>query len=268
MKKILFPTEFSTHAGQSFLYALDLAKRNNASITLLHAYHVPINPEMSMNDIGNAAMQDLKAFTDENTPEKYEGVELHYLADMGAAVDAILSVAEDEEMDLIVMSMKGKTNALASYFGSITLDVVSRTIKPVFLVPSVNRFKPIEKMAFAFEMEMTDLLYLTYMHNFLDKLKAQMAAVHFTEQGASFQVAKTIDMLRDIFKYHPQYKAISFFMDKGEFETEIHQFVAEEDIDLLITHSIRKNWKFRFVEPSSSNKIARRINIPMLIMKE
>ena len=213
MKKILFPTEFSPQAGQSFKYALELAKKNKASITLLHTYHVPINPEMSMNDMANTSMQELMTFATENMPKEYEKVELHYIADMGAAADVILSVAEDEEMDLIVMSMKGKTNAVAAYFGSITLDVVSRTKKPVLLVPSVNRYKPIEKMAFAFDLKMKDLLYLTHAQPFLGKLKAGITCVHFDENETPFQAAQTIDMLRDLFKHHPLFKNISLFME-------------------------------------------------------
>ncbi len=69
MKNILVPTEFSAHANQVFLYALSLAKQQKAKITLLHAYHIPINPNSSMEDIGIDTLTLLQEFVDTHTKE-------------------------------------------------------------------------------------------------------------------------------------------------------------------------------------------------------
>ncbi len=268
MKKILFPTEFSAHASQVFHYALELAKFHKASVTLLHAYHVPLNPELSFNDIANNAMKQLEDFAIDNTPKSYQSVPIHCISEMGSATDVILKVEEEEEMDCIVMGMKGKSNAIEAFFGSITLDVVSKTEKPVFLIPSTKRFKTIEKIAFAFGLKLNDLVRLKEINDILGKFKASIDLVHFDEGDENlFQTEDTIDFIEDLFKYHPKYNEITFSTTDGKFKNEIHSYLAENNIDLLITQSHLRNWKFRFVEPSQSNQIARKINIPMLILK-
>jgi len=158
MKKILFPTEFSAHAVDIFQYALHLAKVNKASITLLHAFNVPLNPKEGINELGNQNLEALQEFAAEYTPKEYKSVQIDCIAEMGFPADAILSLSQDEDIDLVVMGMKGKTNVLEAFFGSVTLDVVSRIETPVFLVPSTNRFKQIERIAFATDLKMSDLI--------------------------------------------------------------------------------------------------------------
>ena len=60
---------------------------------------------------------------------------------------------------------------------------------------------------------------------------------------------------------------VSLSTNNEEFEKGVQDFVIEQQVDLLVTQSHTRNWKFRYVDPSSSNRIARRINIPMLILK-
>ncbi len=164
--------------------------------------------------------------------------------------------------------MKGKTNALEAYFGNVSLDVVSRTDLPVLLVPSTNRFKPLEKIVYAFDLKMQDLIHIKQIHQLFNNTKAKITCVHIEEKEDNFYPIDTFAFLRDLFKHHPKYKNISFFSIAGKFEEDIQEYVIANDIDLLVTQSHKRNWKFRFMEPSSSNKIARKINIPMLIIKE
>ena len=269
MKKILFPTEFSAHAGQVFLYALDIAKKQKASVTLMHAYRVPINPSTSMKEVGNQAMQELEDFADSNIPKEYQDVPVHFIAEMGFPAEAILKVSEEEEMDLIVMGMKGKTNKLESYFGSVALDVTNQTDRSVFLVPTTNRFKPIKEIAYAFDFKMADLLGLQRVNELLGRMKASITCIHFNEdKSRKGKVRKMTAFLIDLFDNHLVYNSISFFNKEGVFEEGIQDYITKTGTDLLITQTHTRNWKFRFVDPGSSDKIARKINIPMLVLKE
>ncbi len=38
MKNILVPTDFSENAASAYLYAIELAKRFNATVTVVHVY--------------------------------------------------------------------------------------------------------------------------------------------------------------------------------------------------------------------------------------
>lgn len=268
MKKILFPTEFSEHAAEVFQYALHLAKTNNASISLVHALSIPLNPSESIEEIGNQALSTLKNFAEKHTPEEYKSVHINCVTEMGLPADVIISLSQEDDIDLVVMGMKGKTNMLEAFFGSVALDVVSRIEIPVFLVPSTNRFKPITNIAFAAELKMNDLVYMEQATRLTGKLKAKMSCVHFYEKRENhLSVDQTIAVLEDLFKHHPDYQEVTFFTNDKPFEKGIQDFVIEKEVDLLITQSHTRNWKFRYVDPSSSNRVARRINIPMLILK-
>jgi len=155
IKKVLYATDLSKNSSYAFLYAIDLAKRHNASIIILHAIE-PIRPYMYSE--GSTVVYSIlekakKKEQETNTEEikKHLGafctraeaqigspcVELvsKILVPLGHPVVEILKAADEEECDAIVMGTHGKGFLKHTFLGSVAGSVLERAQKPVFIIP-------------------------------------------------------------------------------------------------------------------------------------
>ena len=58
------------------------------------------------------------------------------------------------------------------------------------------------------------------------------------------------------------------FVATIKFEEIIDFLTTEKEMDLLVMLSHKRNFKTRFMEPSTASKVTRKMNIPVLILKE
>jgi universal stress protein A len=139
-KNILAPVDFSPHAERSVKRAAALARENDATLTLLHVvedfvlyddFYDPVMPmTMEYEDaLLEAASQRLAEWVREldlGNP----GVEVI----LGSAAGTILSYAEAQEVDLIVMGSHGR-KGLSRLLGSTTRSILNRARCEVLSVP-------------------------------------------------------------------------------------------------------------------------------------
>jgi len=156
VKKILYATDLSKNSVYAFLYAVDMAKRHNARIVILHTVEpVPESIYVEEGAMGMEAVlekakkQEQNADTEEITKrlqefckraEKQTGppcIELvsKILVPVGHPVEEILKTAGAESCGAIVLGTHGKGFLKQTFLGSIAEDVLQRTPKPVFIIP-------------------------------------------------------------------------------------------------------------------------------------
>jgi nucleotide-binding universal stress UspA family protein len=150
IKKILYATDLSRNSSYAFLYAIDMAKRHDARIVILHAIEpIPAYVE------AYAAMTD--EFKKKQHEEMVESMKKHLsgfckkaeaqigppcvdlvsniLVPVGYPPNEILSAADEEHCDVIVLGTHGKGFLAHTFLGSVSSAVLHRTRKPVFTVP-------------------------------------------------------------------------------------------------------------------------------------
>lgn len=139
-QRILAPVDFSPHAERSVKRAAALAEGNNATLTLLHVvedfvlyddFYDPVMPmtmeyEDSLLEAASKRLADWVNTLDLGNPE----VEVL----LGSPASTILSYAEAQEMDLIVMGSHGR-KGLSRLLGSTTNSVLNRARCEVLSVP-------------------------------------------------------------------------------------------------------------------------------------
>jgi nucleotide-binding universal stress UspA family protein len=150
IKKILYTTDLSKNSSYAFLYAVDLAKKHNAEIIILHA----IEPIPAYAEAYTGLTEEFKK---KQVDEMVESMKKHLVgfckkaeAHIGAPCaelvakilvrngyppDAILDTAEQEGCDVIVLGTHGKGFISYAFLGSVSKSVLHRTKKPVFVIP-------------------------------------------------------------------------------------------------------------------------------------
>ncbi len=152
IKKILYATDLSKNSSYAFLYAIDMAKRHDAKIIILHAIE-PI-PSYVWNEVYESMTDKAKQKQQEESIElikrhleefcqKAEAkigspcVELvsKILVPLGHPPEEILNAAEKEGCDVIVLGTHGKGFLSHTFLGSVSSAVLHRSRKPIFIIP-------------------------------------------------------------------------------------------------------------------------------------
>lgn len=134
LKNILVPTDFSEHEERERDYAWMLAKKLNASLTLLHVMELH-DYEFSPRVIEETFDKLMNRLKKRKKREK-EGFKVK--EDVTKAVNAaggIVDYAETHKLDMIVMSTYVHSKLERFFLGSTTEKVIGYSHIPVFAIP-------------------------------------------------------------------------------------------------------------------------------------
>jgi nucleotide-binding universal stress UspA family protein len=154
IKKILYATDLSKNSYYAFFYAIDMAKRYDARIIILHA----VEPFRHMYDESGIGLEERvkkskkreQEMSIEQIKKRLQDVCKRAEAQIGSAcldlvskihvplgypVEEILKTAEDEGCEAIVLGTHGKGLLRQTFLGSVAGSVLQRSRKPVFIIP-------------------------------------------------------------------------------------------------------------------------------------
>jgi nucleotide-binding universal stress UspA family protein len=139
-KKLLVPLDGSELAERAVRHAEEIARGTGAEILLLQAVHIPmpIVPEAVLIAGGKAveeAAKEATAYLEATAASlRAEGFRVRTMVEERPPADAILHIADREEVDAIVMSTHGRSGFSRLVMGSVAESVRHATRRPVMLV--------------------------------------------------------------------------------------------------------------------------------------
>ena len=142
-KRLLCPVDFSESSISALQFGLSIAQASSARLTILHVFEWPTDDELSARptfDVAEFRRQvetDTRHSLDALVPDEGRnwcepGPRLSY----GKPYRQILSIAEAEHVDLIVMGVRGRNALDLMLFGSTTNHVVRQASCPVLTLRS------------------------------------------------------------------------------------------------------------------------------------
>lgn len=270
MKKILFATDFSDHAPIVFKYAVELAYFFKAQLLVMHAHGKPeprLEAEPALFQKSDRVIERLTEFVVQHIPEAYsKKIKVDFLAVHAYPVEGILKVAFDREVNLIVLGMTGKTNALGSVLGNTTLNVLAKADCQVLMIPEGAYFAGIDNLVYTADLEFRDLEAIHYLKKWSKALFAPLHVLHVVEVDENEgRVRKDMMILRETFK---RGKTIDFDLRYGDFRQEIEQYAKSKQADIVAMISHKRNLLSRLVDTGAVEGVAKRIHLPLLVIKE
>ncbi len=149
IKKILYATDLSKNSSYAFLYAIDMARRHDAKIVVLHALE-PLPKEVSfvrvLQEAENKERREAVEQVRKLLTEFCKKAETHigspcvalvskFLIPRGHPTEEILNATDKEGCDVIVVGTHGKGFLTHTFLGSVSKSVLHRARKPVFVAP-------------------------------------------------------------------------------------------------------------------------------------
>jgi nucleotide-binding universal stress UspA family protein len=142
VKKVLWPTDFSSNAQKALPYVKSLTMQYGAEIHVLYviedvAHHVPWYGEFDeehINKLMQWADKSAKSRLDQICDNYLEGCPLYikHIA-VGDPALEILKLIDKEKVDLVVMASRGQRGHFR--FGSVTERVLKESTVPVTTIP-------------------------------------------------------------------------------------------------------------------------------------
>ena len=124
IKKILYPTDFSSYSNQAYLHAVTLAETHGASLTIVYVY-AP-NTEGGDRRHWRSQLEQIR-------PAK-PGIPVHHVFLEGDPAGEIVRYGRDAGIDLIVMGTHGHTGLAHVLLGSVTSKIIRQAPCPVLTV--------------------------------------------------------------------------------------------------------------------------------------
>lgn len=139
-KKILVPTDFGAGSDAALSYAIDLGRKLEAEIVLLHVFDLPVvglpdggfvlSPEL-VTSLGEGAKQGVERLARDHASS---GVRVVGMTKQGETWRGIVESAEEVGADLVVMGTHGRRGLPRALLGSVAEKVVRTAPCPVLTV--------------------------------------------------------------------------------------------------------------------------------------
>jgi nucleotide-binding universal stress UspA family protein len=144
IKKILYPTDFSSYSNQAYFHAIALAKTHGASLSVLFVYHPDstITPGSQGNEQGDRRYWQEQL---EQIRPVDPQIPVSHVLLQGDPAAEIVRYGRDVGADLIVMGTHGRTGLERLLMGSVAEKVLRDAACSVLVVKLPRGMPAIER---------------------------------------------------------------------------------------------------------------------------
>ena len=283
MKKILVPIDYSPCADKAVHYAIQIAKKINASVHLCHSLMAPelipmaglvVWPVEDYSHIKEDAYKVLKSYlekTNENEElNKSDLPPITYSSDMGTVKDMVATIAASEKIDLVVMGASGAGNMERFFLGSNSRDVVEKTSVPVLLIPKEATYTAIKKIAFATDLSESDLNSIQTLARLFCLFDPEILLTHVSGEPSDFHdpTTKANKFLNRVTCNINYAKIYYRHLTEADVNKGLKWITEHGQIDMLAMIHRQTGLFSRLLTGSHTQKMAKLTSLPLLVLPE
>jgi len=278
MEKILVPTDFSPHTAKAFNYAIQIAYKTNATLTILHDYHVPVIHQLAPNARLLALLEAIEPIASDHfiadinrihSPEILENVRFNYLYNKDLTIETIVNLTEKGVYDLLIVTAKERNALRRLFFNSVVTNLIKKVKKCAILaVPENAKYANIRQIAYCTKLQPlketfaylketanTFCAAIHFVHVFKSSKGLQEKINHFNQkaQKTLLNIPHQLHLIKD----DDQEDAILDFLHQNNHQTDLISFVERTE----------KEGLSRFFINSIATKMASEAPVPVLIFQ-
>ena len=286
----LVPVDFSEHSFKAALVTARIAKREEASMTLLYSYLDPyiagnvqfsnsLTYEIGETGAREALVQNARRLM-ENFAERLRGamkrgevpvVPFTQKVVEGVPEDAIVDYAKMASPHLIVMGTRSAARKERDMIGSVTAEVLDEGRFTVLTVPepltAETSIHPLGILFFS-NLDQDDILALDALYRlYPGNIKVELAYFPQRKRMADAAAAKAMERLCEYCRAN--FTDYTFSVRNPvrlSSDTDFENIRASGNFDLVVIPNRRRNAFSRLFNPGLSHNILFRTDIPMLVI--
>ncbi len=273
MKRILIPTDFSHTSKKALFYAIALAEKTGAKITILNVidppFNFPTNVEGVIDFLQENAESHLKEMiTQINQKYPDKKFKIQSQVRIGKPVSQILESISDLDIDLVVIGSGADAPARKILFGSVSTDVILRSPKPVFVIPEkVERDNVnFSKILYTTNFRHADYKNLAKVNELAKGFDSSIDVLHVTEE-IDLETEIKFRGFKQLVEDHKISKNIQFNMKIHDDAFEgISEYISENSISMMVMSRYKKSIVGLLLDKNYAKKLSVYAEIPLLVL--
>lgn len=290
--KVLIPIDFSDYSLKACQFGFSFAHAIQGEVVLLHAYFSPIySPTIPYGTdsyifVNEEEKQSVKTMLENvrvdldklvaNIKKKieigeYPTVKFSCVLRDGIPEEEILRYAKKHKPVITVMGSRGNSKKELDLIGSVTAEVIDRSLGFVYVVPEyavLKTFKEIRNVAFLTNFDQRDLLAFDKLFDpFKESHRFTVSFIHLSEGNDDWNKVKLAG-IKDYFQR--KYPTINFLYNliaEDSMLNNLDGYVKKENIDVICIANYKRNIIARLFNPSIARRMIFHTNTPVLVIK-
>ncbi len=274
MKTIVVPTDFSPVSINALHYAIHMAKEIGASVTLFHAYQIPV--AFSEVPVVTISMEEMKSQTEEKMESLKSNVEhialedvpIHIKYSLGDTIEELEEICKKEEVFAVVMGSRGAGAMEVLFLGSTTLSAINHLHVPVMVIPPGATYRTIKTIGFACDYsQVAESTPIKEISDLCKTFGASLSVLNVDYKNRHFTpdiptaLTKVNALLEPL---NPEYH----FIDDPDIEAGINKFAENNGIDILITIPKKHRLLDSIFRKSHTRELALHAHLPIVAIHE
>lgn len=260
MTHIIVPVDMSKNSKEALRYAVHIAARSGARLTIVHCYNL----------LHKAILYTVKKGYHEKNPqkwiekriarirEKHPGMDVRYKIIKGEPTDRLRRLFLSSGGDLVVMGCQGANESPDVFLGSTAGAVVKTTDIPVLLIPPRFRFRGIQRIVFAvkntFVLVPETLEPIKFIRN---SFQPHIQLLHLGESldPVPERHHSLLPLIHDITRY-----------GNDNFNESIREYLTQYHADLLCVIRRKRGFLEKTLGPQNTPASKFHTDIPVLVL--
>lgn len=273
MKTLLVPIDFSETSKNAAIYAVALAKGiDQSKLVFFHVFNrvsagadgTPLKNNLdARKQIIDVALRNL-------VHEIAPLMDVKIVAEEGDSLtESLVKYVKYHGADLVVMGLTGASRIEQLLMGSNALNMAHEAICPVLIVPAQAKYKGINNILFA--TDMNNVKQNTPIKPLLNLLECFKADLHVVNVNSEIHVeltdeykAEKADLEEMLQGYNPSF----YFIRIGDFVDAINTFAGDFKIDLILTIPRKHNFMASLFNPSQTKRLLYHTHIPLVAIHD
>jgi nucleotide-binding universal stress UspA family protein len=260
MKHIIVPVDLSKNSKEALRYAVHLAVKSGAAITIIHCYSL----------LHKAVIYTTKKGYTEKDPEKWiikriakislknPDLVIEYKIIKGDVIDSLRRMVDLKGADIAVMGCQGIGENTSTFLGSNSGSVVKTTNIPVLLVPPRHKFKGISRVVFAVKntFVQSDETLLPIL-NLKQLYEPHVQLLHLGEQPdpTPEKSVSILPVVHDVTRY-----------GNDNFNESINEYLSQHHADMLCVIRRKRGFLEKTLGPTRTASDKFNTPIPVLVL--
>lgn len=283
MKKILVPIDYSAYSDNAVHYAIEIAKKINADIHLCHGLEIPefipmagvmMWPVENFGELQEDSDEDLSRYIDQLKTIPGMGSpyfpSITFSSQTGTVKQIIDKLTAESHFDLIIMGLAGAGKLDRFFLGSNSRDVIEKTTVPVLLIPKDAVFQPLKKIAFATDLTEGDINSVHAIARLFGLFDPEILLTHIDDRLSDFHDPRSAaNIFLNSVTCKLNYSKIYYrHINATSVEDGLKWLTENGQINILSMIHRHPSLFSKILEGSHTQKLARNIHLPLLVMPE
>lgn len=283
MKTILIATDFSENANQAADYACKFAGQLGSNVQLIHAASLnadsslqviwPVEDHQTMIIRNNELLEKLSeklhhefvvSCNDEGHIPK-----INFSSSLGPINDLLRETVQMKNIGMVILGLSGNGDMKRLIEGSCSRDSIDFSEYPLMLIPKGTDFMPVKKIAFATDLNISDLETIQLLALLAGKLDAELLIVHVITNREDRLLPHRIETFMKELKSKVTYNKIYYEnVYQSKIEDGLNWLSSHGGSNMLAVIHRKHNFTLDVLHNSHSQKMARHTNIPLMVIPE